>query len=91
MLVGMAIYFCNSIIEFEYPKYYEDLTQEEAFKILRKCFNVLFYRDTRAGNRIKFSVMKNQNGTVTYDEVFEDLQTEWDYKRFKYQANEKIY
>jgi 20S proteasome subunit beta 7 len=91
MLVGMAIYFCNSIIEPEYPLNYEDLSQEDALNILRKCFKVLFYRDTRAGNKIKFSIMKNNNGSVTYDEVFEELQTEWDYQRFRYQANEKIY
>jgi len=91
MLVGMAIYFCNSIIEPEYPLNFEELSQDAAMNILRKCFKVLFYRDTRAGNRIKFSVMKNQNGEVSYDEIFEDLETEWDYKRFRYQANEKIY
>jgi len=90
-LVGMAIYFCNSIIEPEYPVNYEDLSQEDALNILRKCFKVLFYRDTRAGNNIKFSIMKNHNGTVAYDELFEELQTEWDYERFRYQANEKIY
>ena len=91
MLVGMALYFCNSIIEPEYPVNYEDLSQEDALNLLRKCFKVLFYRDTRAGNKIKFSIMKNQNGTVTYDEVFEELQTEWDYQRFRFQANENLY
>lgn len=91
MLQGMAQYFCNAIISPEYPSNPEEITLEQAMELIRKCFQTLFYRDTRAGNRIKFSVMNNNDGQITYDESFETLKTEWNYERFKFQANEKIY
>jgi 20S proteasome subunit beta 7 len=90
MLVGMAQYFCNSIIAPEYTTA-DDISLDQVMGILRKCFEVLFYRDTRAGNRIKFGVMDNSTGQVIYEERFEELITKWDYERFRNQANEKIY
>jgi len=91
VLVGMAQYFCNAILAPEYPTNYEELSLEQAMNLLRKCFETLFYRDTRAGNRIKFSVMYVREGQVGYEEKFEDLKTEWNFDRFRTQANEKIY
>jgi 20S proteasome subunit beta 7 len=89
--VGMSQYFCNSIIAPEYPKNPEDFTLDQALTLMRKCFETLFYRDTRAGNRIKFAVMENTQTGIVYEERFEELKTEWNYERFKFQANEKIY
>ena len=91
MLVGMAQYFCNAIIAPEYPKTPEEFSLEQTMQLLRKCFETLFYRDTRSGNRIKFGIMDISTGVVTYEERFEEIKSEWDYERFKFQANEKIY
>jgi 20S proteasome subunit beta 7 len=91
MLQGMAQYFCNAIIAPEYPRDPKDLSLEQAMELMRKCFRTLFYRDTRAGDRIKFAIMDNSNGQVIYEEKFERLQSEWNFERFKFQANEKIY
>lgn len=91
MLVGMAQYFCNSIIAPEYPRNPDDLSLDQTIALMKKCFEVLFYRDTRAGNRIKFSIMENSSGQTNYEERFETLTTQWDYKGFREQANEKIY
>jgi 20S proteasome subunit beta 7 len=91
MLVGMAQYFCNAIIAPEYPRTADEFSLDQTLNLLRKCFETLFYRDTRAGNRIKFAIMDTSTGQITYEEKFEDLKTEWNYDRFKHQANEKIY
>lgn len=90
VLVGMAQYFCNSIIAPEYTTP-ENIELDQALTLIKKCFEVLFYRDTRAGNRIKFGIMDNSEGQVKYKEIFEELETKWDYERFRNQANEKIY
>jgi 20S proteasome subunit beta 7 len=90
LLVGMSPYFCNAIIAPEYTKP-EDTSLEQVMDLMRKCFETLFYRDTRAGNRIKFGIMNVTNGVTTYEEYFEEIKTEWNYERFRLQANEKIY
>lgn len=91
ILVGMSQYFCHAIVAPEYPANYEDFTREQAVVLIEKCFETLFYRDTRAGNRIKFATMENVNGRVVYEEFQTELKTKWDYERFREQANEKIY
>lgn len=93
MLTGMAQYFCNAIIEPSYPKNYNDLSLEQAVKLLEDSFRCLFYRDTRAGNYIKFVVMEAKAGNeIPHYETFERLlKSEWNYDRFLAQANEKIY
>jgi 20S proteasome subunit beta 7 len=91
MLVGMAQYFCNSIIDPLFPDDYRQLTKQRAIDMIEQCFKVLFYRDTRAGNNIKFAFMELRDGTPVYDEYEKILQTEWNYKHFLTQANENIY
>jgi 20S proteasome subunit beta 7 len=91
MLVGMAQYFCNSVIDPLYPDDYRQLTRENAVEMIEKCFKVLFYRDTRAGNNIKYGFMERRGDDVVYEEYERVLQTEWNYKHFLTQANEKIY
>ncbi len=91
MMNGFAQYFCNSIIAPEYPSNPDDMSLDQAMALVRKCFEVLFYRDCGAGNRIKFGIMDNSTGEVKYEERFENLETKWEYERFRNQANEKIY
>jgi 20S proteasome subunit beta 7 len=92
MLVGMAQYFCNAIIAPEYPLDYENFTRDQAVNLLERCFETLFYRDTRAGNNIKFSFMEFRGtGIPVYEEFQKTLKTQWNYERFVKQANEKIY
>ena len=89
--IGMAQYFCNSIIAPEYPINYDDLTRDEAVRLIEKCFKVLFYRDSRAGNNIKFGYIEKRQDGIEYNEFQTVLQTEWNFERFRNQANEKIY
>lgn len=91
MLMGMAQYFCHSIIAPLYPKNYEEMTRDQAIALIEDCFRTLFYRDTRAGNNIKFGVMEVKDGMAVYDEFERLIKTEWNYERFLSQANEKIY
>lgn len=91
MLMGMAQYFCHSLIDPVYPKNPEEMTRELAQKLIEDCFKVLFYRDTRAGNYIKFVAMEYKDNDIHYETFEHALQTEWNYERFVAQANEKIY
>jgi 20S proteasome subunit beta 7 len=91
MLVGMAQYFCNAVITPYYPEDYRQLTRERAVELIEQCFRVLFYRDTRAGNNVKFGFMEFRNGVPVYEESEKVIQSEWNHKGFLMQANEKIY
>ena len=91
MLVGMAQYFCHSIIAPLYPRNYEDLSRDEAISLAEECFKVLFYRDTKAGNNIKFGIMEIRDGVPVYDEFDKVIKSEWNHERFINQANERIY
>ncbi len=91
MLVGMAQYFCHSIIAPVYPPNFEQLSREDAIALIKECFKVLFYRDTRAGNNIKFGLIEVKSGIPVYDEFESVIPTEWNYEKFLTQANEKIY
>lgn len=91
MPVGMAQYFCNSIIAPEYPANYEDFSRDQAIQLIQKCFEVLFYRDTRAGNNIKFGFLEKRDEGYEYHEAQIELKTQWNYERFRNQANERIY
>lgn len=91
IVVGMAQYFCNAIISPLYPKNPEELSEEEALSLIEKCFRVLFYRDTKAGNTIKVAKMELKDNVPAYSEKEIRLNTEWDFNWFKNQANENIY
>lgn len=91
LLAGMAQYFCHAIIHQLYPKNYENLERNTAMFLIEDCFRTLFYRDTKAGNKIKFGILTNFNGEIRYEEVIRQLSSNWDYERFVKQANERIY
>ena len=91
LLAGMAQYFCHAIIHPLYPTNYETLERNSAMFMIEDCFRTLFYRDTKAGNKIKFGIMTTVNGEPHYEEVIRELSSEWNYERFLNQANEKIY
>ena len=56
---AFANYFACSLLRNEYPKNPNDLTKEQAINLLKKCFEVLFYRDSKAGDVIQFTILKN--------------------------------
>jgi len=91
LLAGMAQYFCHAIVHPQYPKDVANLTREQALIMIEDCFRTLFYRDTRAGNQIKYGILFNSNGQVKYEEIVKELKSEWGYERFLKQANERIY
>lgn len=91
LLVGMAQYFCHAILHPQFPADVANLTKEQSIVLIEDCFRTLFYRDTRAGNQIKFGILLNAAGEVKYEEIVKELKSEWDYDRFLKQANEKIY
>ena len=58
--------------------------------LLKKCFEVLFYRDSKAGDVIQFtSIEKDGEKIKTKSEIIK-LDTKWEYKQFT-QGNEKNY
>ena len=91
LLAGMAQYFCHAILHPLYPSNYENLERNSALFMIEDCFRTLFYRDTKAGNKIKFGILTNVNGEIKYEEIVRELRSNWDYERFVKQANERIY
>lgn len=91
LLVGMAQYFCHSMLYPKYPKDYKNISRDEALFLIEDCFRTLFYRDCRAGNQIKYGVLSFSNNLPKYEEIIKELESNWDYERFLKQANEKIY
>jgi 20S proteasome subunit beta 7 len=91
LLVGMAQYFCHAILSPQYPTDFSSLSRDQALFMIEDCFRTLFYRDTRAGNQIKYGIMFSADGEVKYEETIRELKSDWDYERFLKQANEKIY
>ena len=88
---AFANYFACSLLRNEYPKNPNELTKEQAMNLIRKCFEVLFYRDAKAGDEIQYIVLEKEgnNQLKTEDGVFK-LDTKWEYKQFM-QGNEKSY
>ena len=91
-MTAFANYFACSLLRNEYPKNPNDLTKEKAIEILTKCFEVLFYRDTSAGDTIQFTCMErdDSNNIPKVEEGKIKLETKWEYKQFM-QGNEKNY
>ena len=87
---AFANYFACSLLRNEYPKNPSELTKEQAIKLILKCFEVLFYRDSKAGDVIQYTVLENDNNTLKTENNIAKLETKWEYKQFM-QGNEKSY
>ena len=87
---AFANYFACSLLRNEYPKNPSELTKEQAIKLILKCFEVLFYRDSKAGDVIQYTVLENDNNTLKTENKIAKLETKWEYKQFM-QGNEKSY
>ena len=55
-----------------------------------KCFEVLFYRDAKAGDVIRYTILENDNNNMKTETKTTKLETKWEYKQFM-QGNEKNY
>jgi 20S proteasome subunit beta 7 len=58
---------------------YENISEQEAVNVLRKCLEVLFYRDARAADKVQIAVVNDQGPTINPPEV---LDTKWTFKGF---------
>ena len=65
------------------------MTKEQAINLLKKCFEVLFYRDSKAGDVIQFTILE-KGDVIKTENVRIKLETKWEYKQFM-QGNEKNY
>ena len=88
---AFANYFACSLLRNEYPKNPNELTKDKAMNLLRKCFEVLFYRDSKAGDEIQFICLeRDDNDQLKAEDGVFKLDTKWEYKQFM-QGNEKNY
>ena len=87
---SFANYFACSLLRNEYPKNPNDLTKQQALNLLKKCFEVLFYRDSKAGDVIQFTVLEKVDNKLSTQSGRVKLETKWEYKQFM-QGNEKNY
>ena len=87
---AFANYFACSLLRNEYPKNPSELTKEQAIKLILKCFEVLFYRDSKAGDVIQYTILENDNNVLKTENKIAKLETKWEYKQFM-QGNEKSY
>ena len=87
---SFANYFACSLLRNEYPKNPNELTKEQAINLLKKCFEVLFYRDSKAGDVIQFTALEKIDNKLKKESGIFKLETKWEYKQFM-QGNEKNY
>ena len=87
---AFANYFACALLRNEYPKDPKDLTKEQAMNLLKKCFEVLFYRDSKAGDVILFTSIEKDGEKIKTGSERIKLDTKWEYKQFT-QGNEKNY
>ena len=87
---AFANYFACSLLRNEYPKNPNDFTKEQAMNLLKKCFEVLFYRDSKAGDVIQYAFLEKEGNEIKTETGRVKLETKWEYKQFM-QGNEKIY
>ena len=93
LVTGLGYYFCNAILAVDYPDDHKKLNREEAIELLHKCFGVLYCRDTRSGDTIKYGSMEYNEATNSnlYEEITRKVKTNWDYSQFLSMNNEKFY
>ena len=87
---AFANYFACSLLRNAYPNDPNDLTKEQALKLIMKCFEVLFYRDSKAGDVIQYTILEKDNNNLKVINEKVKLETKWEYKQFM-QGNEKNY
>ena len=87
---SFANYFACALLRNEYPKNPKDLNKEQAMNLLKKCFEVLFYRDSKAGDVIQFTSLEKEGDRIKTESERVKLETKWEYKQFM-QGNEKNY
>ena len=83
LLTGLANYFCNSIL---YDHVTDDLTLEDAKKLMDKCFRALYYRDKFQSDVIQF-VTITDDSEITFEEPYR-LESKWDYHFTKHLTND---
>lgn len=93
LVTGLGHYFCNSILAVEYPSDYTLLTKQGALDLLHKCFGVLYCRDVRNGDTIRYGSLEYSEETHSnvYSEIERRVATNWDYQQFLSMNNEKFY
>jgi 20S proteasome subunit beta 7 len=69
---GFGAYIAMPIIR---SRWHEDMDEGEARGLLEDCLRVLFYRDTRASNRVQLAKV-TQEGTLVSEPY--ELQTDWE-------------
>lgn len=77
LATGYAIYMGLPLLR---KAYREDITCDEAKKVLEDVMRVLYYRDARTGNRIQIAKVTAEGAEVSEPIV---LETEWSYEAFK--------
>lgn len=77
-------YFCNAIFASDYPEDYTTLTKEKAIEILKKCFEVLFYRQKTAGDTIVFKTLEKKGADIVCEGGKFKIESKWDYEGFKH-------
>ena len=87
---AFANYFACSLLRNEYPKDPKEITKEQAIKLILKCFEVLFYRDSKAGDVIQYTTLEMDNNMIKTDTQTTKLETKWEHQQFM-QGNEKNY
>lgn len=88
---GLANYFCHSIISPLYPAKYQQLTKEDAIKILEKCYTVLFCRDSGTTDSVMYASIEKKDNDIEYNEGTIKINSKWDFESFKNFGNEKHY
>lgn len=87
-VTGMGAYFSSPIIEPELARNIVNINRTAAIDVLEKCFKVIYYRDARAGNNIKYSWLEKEGETLVYDEMERSFKGNWGFSQFKTITND---
>ena len=83
LLTGIANYFCNAILEKEVD---DNLSLEEAKRLMDKCFTTLYYRDKFQGDVVQYATISDSS-EITLEEPHR-LDSKWDYHFTKNLTND---
>lgn len=90
-LTAYSHYFCNAIFEEDYGNDYTKISKEKAIEILKKCFNILFYRIKCSGDVIVYKTIEKRGEEIICEENKFTLKTEFNLDSYKISSNETLY
>ena len=79
---GLSAHFCQVLMQNAWK---EDMTEDEARKLMCDCQKVLFYRDKKAYDKLQIATV-TKAGVTMHEPI--QVETEWNHKFYSEKTNE---